>query len=174
MKKVILSAIVATTLFACGTKTENASTSPVANYPANASGYNLDSTANTATLKKINAAGWAGDVATAKAAYADTAVVFDNGTKQKLEENMEMLNLFKNKGIKVNVENYYAIWESVNNKIDENGVQNYTFAYENVAFSKGDKKVNVILFQVDAFSKDGKIVKEWNIYDASKIADLLK
>jgi hypothetical protein len=43
-----------------------------------------------------------------------------------------------------------------------------------VTFTKGDKKVNVIVFQAAGFNKDGKIVKEWNVYDASLLADLLK
>lgn len=171
MKKVILSVIVATTLFACGTKSENAATN---SFPANATGYNLDSTANIATLQKINEAGAAGDTSIAKTSYVDTAVVYDNGKKMTIAENMAMIPMLKNKGITMHTDKYDAIWETVNNKVDENGVQNYVFAYETVSFSKGDKKITVTVFQVDAFNKEGKIVKEWDIYDTSALSELLK
>lgn len=175
MKKLVLSAIVATTLFSCGGKTEKTETAAAApSIPANASGYTLDSTANTATLKKINEIGWNGDLNVVRAAYVDTAMVYDNGKKMTIEENMKMIPLFKSKGITVHTDSYDAIWETVNNKVDEIGVQNYVLAYEHVTFSKGDKKITVVIFQVDAFNKEGKIVKEWDLYDTSAIAELLK
>jgi hypothetical protein len=175
MKKLVLSAIVVTTLLACGGKTEKAETAnATASFPANASGYNLDSSANTETLKKINELAWSGDLKTARTSYVDSAMVYDNGKKLTIDENMSMVTLFKSKGITVHTDSYDAIWESVNNKIDEIGVQNYVFAYEHVTFTKGDKKVTAILFQALAFNKEGKIVKEWDVYDTSAIAELLK
>ena len=90
MKKLVLSAIVATTLFACGGKTEKAETA-TSTFPANASGYNLDSTANTESLKKINELAWSGDLKTARTSYVDTAMVYDNGKKITIDENMTMV-----------------------------------------------------------------------------------
>lgn len=175
MKKFILTAMVATALFACGNKTETTdANSATASFPSNASGYTLDSSANTATLQKINELGWSGNEAQARTFYTDSAVVFDNGKKLTIDENMKMIPLFKSKGIAVKTEKYDAIWESVNNKANEDGIRNYVFAYENVAFTKGGKTVNVIVFQAVGFTKEGKIAKEWNVYDASALADFLK
>lgn len=175
MKKTILSAIIATTLFACGTKTETPSTNaagPVV--PANATGYNLDSTANMATLQKINESGAAGDTSVAKAAYLDTAIVYDNGKKVPIAENIKMIPFLKTKGVTMHVDKYDAIWETVNNKVDEIGVQNYVFAYETVSFTKGDKKSTIAVFQAIAFNKEGKIVKEWDVYDPTALIEFLK
>ncbi len=176
MKKFILTAMVATTLFACGNKTEKTTdaNSATASFPSNASGYTLDSSANTATLQKINELGWSGNEKQARTFYIDSAVVFDNGNKLSIDENMKMIPMFKNKGIVVKTEKYDAIWESVNNKANDDGIRNYVFAYEEVSFTKGDKKVNIIVFQAVGFTKEGKIAKEWNVYDASLLADLLK
>ena len=168
--------MVATTLFACGNKTETKTDANTANasFPSNASGYTLDSSANTATLQKINELGWAGNEKQARTFYTDSAVVYDNGKKLTIDENMKMIPLFKSKGVTVKTEKYDAIWESVNNKESEDGIRNYVFAYEEVSFTKGDKKVNVVVFQADGFNKEGKIVKEWNVYDASALADFFK
>ena len=176
MKKFILTAMVATALFACGNKTETTTdaSSAATSFPSDASGYTLDSSANTATLQKINELGWSGSEVQARTYYVDSAVVYDNGKKMSIDENMKMIPMFKSKGIAVKTEKYDAIWESVNNKANEDGIRNYVFAYEDVSFTKGDKKVNVVVFQAVGFNKDGKIAKEWNVYDASLLADLLK
>lgn len=172
MKRILLSAITTVVLFACGTKTET--TNSTAAYPANATGYNLDSTENIATLKRINEAAAAGDTSVAKASYVDSAVVFDNGKLQTLKENVAMIPMLKSKGITMHTDKYEAIWETVNNKANEIGIKNYVFAYENVSFTKADKKIVLTVFQAAAFNKDGKIVREWDVYDASALAELLK
>ena len=172
MKKIIIAAISAATLFACGTKSD--STNATASYPANTLGYNIDSTANITTLKKINEAGAAGDTSIAKLYYVDTAVVYDNGKVQTLKENMAMIPYLKSKGVTMHTDKYDAIWEAVNNKVDQIGVQNYVFAYETVSFTRADKKITVTVFQVVAFNKEGKIVREYDIYDTSALVELLK
>ena len=176
MKKTILLAMVATTLFACGTKTETSSTAATTtpNIPANATGYNIDSTANIATLQKINESGSAGDTTIAKAAYLDTAIVYDNGKKVPIAENIKMIPFLKSKGVTMHVDKYDAIWETVMKKVDEIGVQNYVFAYETVSFTKGNKKSIVTVFQALAFNKEGKIVKEWDVYDPTSLIEFLK
>lgn len=174
MKKVLFTAIIATSLFACGTKSEKTEATASASYPADATGYSIDSSANITALKKLNATEIDNYVDAAKAAYADTVTLFDNNRKQTLAESLANIPLLKSKGIKVHTDKYDAIWESVNNKVDDNGVKNYVFAYQHVSFTKGDKKVTVVLFQVDAFRADGKIVKEWNVYDTYELASLFK
>jgi hypothetical protein len=175
MKKTIYLAMLAATLFACGTKTEtNSTTVTTPNFPTNATGYNLDSTVNIATLQKINESGSAGDTSVAKAAYLDTAIVYDNGKKVPIAENIKMIPFLKSKGVTMHVDKYDAIWETVNNKIDDIGVQNYVFAYETVSFTKGDKKSTITVFQAIAFNKEGKIVKEWDVYDPTSLNEFLK
>ena len=58
------------------------------------------------------------------------------------------------------------VWEEVNYKADEKGVKNYVLAYCTNTWTKGDKSVQIVTFQVDAI-KDGKIVEEWNVYDSA-------
>ena len=54
---------------------------------------------------------------------------------------------------------YDVIWESVNYKANEKGVKNYVFAYCTNTWTKGEKSVQIVTFQVDAI-KDGKIVED--------------
>ena len=65
------------------------------------------------------------------------------------------------------------IWEEINFKADEKGVTNYVLAYCTNTWTKGDKSIDIVTFQVDAI-KDGKIVEEWNVYDSAPLMELLK
>jgi len=169
MKKTLLSLIVITSLIACETKTNTATNS----YPANAAGYNLDSSDNIVTTKKAIEAGLISDTATAKLCYEDTATVYDNQNKQTIAESMQVANTFKAKGVTFKLENINAIWEGVKNTEDELGVKNYVSVYFTASISKGDKKVVVGFNAIFAF-KNGKIIREWDTYDTAPIMELLK
>ena len=169
MKKLFLSVLVITSLIACETKTNTTSN----NYPANAVGYNIDSSENIITTKKAIDAGLISDTATAKLCYADSAIVYDNQNKQTIAESMQVANFLKSKGVVIKLGNINAIWESVKNKEDDLGVKNYVSVYFDASVIKGDKKVKVGFNAIFAF-KDGKIIREWDTYDTSPIMGLLK
>lgn len=161
--------IVTASLVAC--KDQKQTSTASAALP-NTSGYTLDSSANIDLIKKSNAAGSTGDMATYKSTYSDSAVFHDNLNKLSLSQNLDMLEQFKKAGLTFTME-YGALWETVNNKPDEKGVSNYVLGYLTSTFKKGDKTVKVAQFQVDAV-KDGKIVEEWIIYDPTEIMALMK
>lgn len=170
MKKLMASFALVTTLFACQSKTETAATS---NYPSNATGYNIDSSANIETVKKALTAGLSYDTATTKTLYVDTATVWDNKTKQTLAQNMQIAGFFKSKGAVIKLERIENIWESVRNKQDVDGSQSYVHVYMTVSVTRGDKKIEAIMNAVFAFN-NGKIIQEWDLYDTSEIMELLK
>lgn len=170
MKNFILTCLVASTIFACSPSTEKTSTS---NYPANAVGYNLDSSANVDLVKKMVNSFETMDSATYRSYYAENAKFHDNGTEMTLDQNVANFSFFKSKGISFKIEKVDPIWESVNNEASPSGVTNYVFSYQHVVFTKGDKQVKVIMHVANAM-KDGKIVEEWGLYDSRLLADLMK
>ena len=170
MKKIIYGLAIATTLFACQSKTESTATSDV---PANALGYNLDSTENTAKVQEMISQLNGMDTAKYRSFYAADAIFHDNLDSTTLDQNISMFNSFKANGISIKVTSVGPIWELVNKKASPTGVTNYVISYQYADFSKGDKTVKVVMNSVDAF-KDGKIVEEWNTYDTRKIAELMK
>lgn len=170
MKKIIYSLVIATTLFACQTK--NASTES-ADYPANAVGYNLDTTVNTETVLKAVKAMETLDTNTYRSLYAPDAIFHDNLDTTSLDQNIAMISSFKASGISFKITATEPIWEIVNKKASPAGVTNYVMSYQYAEFTKGDKKVKVVMNSVDAF-KDGKIVEEWNTYDTKKISELFQ
>jgi predicted ester cyclase len=157
-------------LIACQSKTETAGN---ANYPENAAGYNLDSTANTETVINTIKAMQAWDTAKYRSYYANDAKFHDNLDSMSLDQNVQMISTFKEHGVSVKIISTSPNWEVVNKVASPDGVTNYVVSYITVEFIKGDKSVKVLMNTVDAF-KDGKIVEEWNTYDASKMYDLLK
>jgi len=159
-----------TTLFACQSKTE---TSATANYPTNAAGYNLDSTANTDLVIKTVKAMEAMDTATYRSIYATNAIFHDNLDSMNLDQNMSMFNLFKSKGITVKVLEIQPIWEAVNKVPSQKGITNYVISYQTAQFTKGDKNIKVVMNVVDAM-KDGKITEEWITYDTKGLSELIK
>jgi hypothetical protein len=170
MKKIIYCLAIATSLFACQTKTVNTES---ANVPENATGYNLDSTENTATVLKAVAAMEALDTVAYRSFYAPDAIFHDNLDSTNLDQNVSMISSFKANGINVKITSVAPIWELVNKKASPTGVTNYVISYQFAEFTKGDKTVKVVLNGVNAF-KDGKIVEEWNTYDTRKIFELFK
>jgi len=172
MKKLLLCFLVSASLIACTnqeTKTNKATNS----YPANAVGYNLDSSENIVTTKRAIEAGLISDTATAKFCYEDTATVYDNQNKQTIAESMQVANTFKAKGVTFKLEKINAIWENVLNIEDDLGVKNYVSVYFTASIYKADKKVVIGFNAIFAF-KNGKIIREWDTYDTAPILELLK
>jgi hypothetical protein len=170
MKKIILSLLVATSLFGCQSKTENTGNASVS---ANSTGYNVSSSDNITLVKKVLDAGINDDTATIKATYVDSAFVFDNKTKQTLSENMQTASYLKSKQTTVKIVSIDNIWESVLNKEDKKGATSYVHVYLEAAFTRAGKTVSVELNVVYAI-KNGKILGEWDIYDTAELRDLLK
>jgi len=170
MKKIIFCFIIATTIYACQTKID---ISGSADFPANATGYNLDSTENTETVLKAVKAMESLDTNTYRSLYAADAIFHDNLDTISLDENIALISSIKIYGIDFKITSIEPIWELVNKKASPTGVTNYVISYQFAEFTKGDKKVKVVMNSVDAF-KDGKIVEEWNTYDTRNILDLLK
>ena len=168
MKKLIFVVLATTSLIACQSKTEN-----TANYPANASGYNVDSSANIDLVLKSVKAMDASDTVTYRSTYASNAVFHDNLDSMNLDQNIAMVNAFKAKGVALKIVKVEPIWEAVNKVAAPDGVTNYVVSYVLAEFSKGNQKVKVIMNTVDAI-KEGKIVEEWNTYDTKKISELMK
>lgn len=170
MKKIILSCFVASAIFACSPSTEKVS---VSDYPANAAGYNLDSSANIELVKNMTKAFEAMDSATYRTYYAENAKFHDNGTDMTLDQNVGNFGWFKTKGVTVKIEKMDPIWEAVNKEASPEGVTNYVISFQHLVFTKGDKQVKVIMNVVNGI-KDGKIVEEWGLYDSRELAELLK
>ena len=170
MKKLIYFIVITTTFFACQNKNVNKENAEV---PANATGYNLDSTENTAKVLKVVDALNAWDTVAYRSYYATDALFHDNLDSTTLDQNVSMVSTFKSSGITIKITSVAPIWELVNKKASPTGVTNYVISYQFADFTKGDKTVKVVMNSVDAF-KDGKIVEEWNTYDTRKIAELLK
>ena len=169
MKKVIFTALVATTLFACQSKTEKSGVT----YPANATAYSVKASDNIETVKKALTAGLSSDSATTKLLYADSAVIYDNNTKQTLSENMKLAGILKSQGVTIKLESIDEIWEGIPNKPAKNGATSFVHVYMTTSFTKAGKKVDCFMNALFSF-KDGKIIEEWGIYDASEIVELVK
>jgi prepilin-type processing-associated H-X9-DG protein len=171
MKKTIaLIALTGLLFVSCKKEATTEATTP--EIPKTANGYTLPTSENIDFLKKCNAAWVDGNVAEYKSYYADDVVFHDNNKPTTLAENVAINSEFLKSGIKLTIK-YDVIWEEINFKADEKGVKNYVLAYCTNTWTKGDKSIEVITFQVDAI-KDGKIVEEWNVYDSAQLMDLLK
>ncbi len=170
MKKILLACFVASTIFACSPTTEKTNSS---NYPANAVGYNLDSSANIELVKGMTKAFEAMDSVSYRSFYAANAKFHDNNNEMTLDQNVANFNFFMTKGITVKIEKMDPIWEAVNDEASPEGVTNYVISFQHLVFTKGDKQVKVIMNVVNAM-KDGKIVEEWGLYDSRELAELMK
>jgi hypothetical protein len=104
--------------------------------------------------------------------YADTAKFHDNGKLTNLTENVSLQRGFIAAGIKAKVKSDYAMWSSHFNFKDGNQ-GDYVYTYLTATFTKGEKSVDVVMFQANLFNKDGKIVEEWLVYDPTNMASLL-
>lgn len=170
MKKFLLVLLVTTAVFGCTSPSDKTSS---IDYPANAVGYNLDSSANIDLVKKMVHSFEATDSVTYRSCYSDSAKFHDNGRDLPLEENLGTFQLFKSMGITLKAEKVDPIWEVVNKTPAPDGVTNYVISFQHMTFSKGDKQVKVIMNVVDAI-KNGKIVEEWGLYDSKELSELMK
>lgn len=168
MKKLVFLAIIAISVVACTQKAENESTAA----DPHQFGFNYDSTAQMDIIKSTFKDIEIYDTMSYASKYADTAVFHDNGRLTNLDENVQILNQFKAKGITVKVKDGYPMWSSHFNFKDGNQ-GDYVYCYLTTTFTKGEKSVDVVMFQADLFNKDGKIVEEWLVYDQTAIGALM-
>ena len=169
MKKLLFLAFIAIAVVSCTQKGQNSS----AAVDPHQFGENYDSTAYMdvikATFKDIETY----DSVAYRARYADTAKFHDNDKLITLDENVALQGQFVAAGIKAKVKDDYVMWGSHFNFKD--GTQgDYVYTYLTVTFTKGEKSVDIVIFQANRFNEDGKITEEWLVYDTSKMADLLQ
>ena len=167
MKKVLFTALVSMAIFSCNTNT----TAPTMD--SHEFGTNYDSTANMdlvkSTFKDMENFDSVGYITK----YADTAIFEDNGNKMSLTDNVHILSKMAASGIKVKVDTTdYAMWSSHFNFKDGNQ-RDFVYTYISISFTKEDKTIKVKFFQADQFNKDGKIDREYLVYDQSQLATIL-
>lgn len=169
MKKIVFSAIIALSIVAC-TQKNNYTTAAVDSHQF---GENYDSTAYMDVIKATFKDVESFDSVTYRTRYADTAIFHDNDKVGTLNENVALQSQFKAAGISAKVKDDYVMWGSHFNF--KNGSQgDYVYTYMTITFTKGDTSIDVVAFQANQFNKDGKIDKEWLVYDQSKMATLMK
>lgn len=168
MKKIAFFTAIVISVMACSPKGENTT----ATVNPHLFGEMYDSTAYMDVVKGSFKDIESYDSTTYRARYADSAKFHDNDKLTNLDENVGLQKQFIAAGIKAKVKKGYAMWSSHFNFKD--GTQgDYVYTYLTVTFTKGDKSIDVVMFQADLFNKDGKIVEEWLVYDQSKIGTLM-
>ena len=167
MKRLIIGSLFAVCVFtACDQKKENTT-------PEN-DGYVLNKSENIEYAKKTIISCAKGDLDTYKSLYADTAIFYNNSSKETLAQNIDLFKVIKAKGIEIKLDTFYNAFETVDKVADsENGAKNFIHIYCKLTFTKGDKKVEIPFYQANAI-KDGKIVREYDYYDASELNELMK
>lgn len=169
MKKFILSCFLVSSIIACSPKSEKTG---VEAYPADAVGYNLDSSANIEIVKKMTAAFEMMDSAAYRSYYAENAKFHDNGKDMTLDQNVGNFSFFKANGVTIKTEKIDPIWEVVNKEASPDGVTNYVISFQHLIIKKGEKEIKVIMNVVNGM-KEGKIVEEWGLYDSKPMYDLM-
>jgi len=181
MKKLILTAMIASSLFACKNNTVETATSTASNsssnIPANAVGYIIDSSAHTNTTRSLVETFVNGDLAGSKtkllAMYVDTAKVHDNKNTQKFADNIDTYAQIRNSGVKFTVLQSPIVWETVLTKPAANGVTSYVHAYYDFSIEKGGKKDTYTMNIVWDFIGD-KVAAESDLYDSAPTTAVLK
>ena len=169
MKKILLSLIVSASLIACTnqeTKTDGQTV------PSYATGYTIDSSANTDLVRNAANAILKNDTITYKNCYSSDVKFHDNNDSSNLTQNVAGFQAMHDKGI-VSKLNKIFLWETVVIKPDVGGVTSYVTSFQNYTLTKGSKSINVRFLIIDDI-KDGKQVEEWLRYDNSGIAELMK
>lgn len=169
MKKLVFLAIIAISVVACTQSGENGVTTA----DPHQFGFNYDSTAQMDVIKGTFKDIETYDTMSYASKYVDTVKFHDNGRLTNLNENVEILKQFKEKGITLKVKDGYPMWSSHFNFKDGNQ-GDYVYSYLTTTFTKGEKSIDVVMFQADLFNKDGKIEEEWLVYDLTGIAELMK
>ena len=168
MKKIMFLAIIAISVVACTQKSESTTAADQHQF-----GFNYDSTAQMDAIKATFKDLENYDTASYITKYADSAKFHDNGKLTNLTENVGIQVGFNAAGIKAKVKKDYVMWSSHFNFKD--GTEgDYVYIYLTVTLTKGDKSVDVVMFQANAFNKDGKIIEEWMVYDQSNMGSLMK
>ena len=160
-------AIIAISVVACTQKSENTTATDPHQF-----GFNYDSTAHMDVIKSTFTDLENYDTASYVTKYADSAKFHDNGKLTNLTENVGLQKGFIAAGIKAKVKSDYAMWSSHFNFKDGNQ-GDYVYTYLTATFTKGDKSVDIVMFQANLFNKDGKIVEEWLVYDPTNLASLM-
>ena len=172
MKKSILVAIMATTLFACKqneTNTETA-TATVATGSVATSGPEVD------LIKKAVDAFGSGDWATYASCYADTAKAYHNIWPLSADSTLgagmpKLIEGFKKQ--RALMDGNPAILGTIYEVVTMPDGSKYGHAWVNFSWkSKKGETGKMALFNSYGFNKDGKITYEWPIYDTKEISKL--
>lgn len=168
MKKLLFGLLLTSILIsACEPKKQNTTTTEN-------DGYVLNKSKNIEYAKKTLISCSKYDLDTYKSLYADSVIFYDNAAKETLAQNVAIFNAMKAKGLEIRLDTIYNAFETVDKVADpKTGAKNYIHIYCQLTFSKGDKKVVIPFYQANAL-KDGKIIREYDYYDASGLADLMK
>ncbi len=137
------------------------------------SSVNIIKSTNIDVVLKSNQALFDGNIDAYQSTYSPEATIQDNLKINTLNENLEVFKFMLRSGIKVSKDGKPTIWESINDISDESGIHNWVICYSNLIFQKGTQKVKILLNQVCGM-KDGKILKEMDIYDSSELTALFK
>jgi len=170
MKKIISILIVSASLIACTnqeTKTDGQTV------PSNATGYTIDSSANTNLVRKAANALVNNDTTAYKNCYTSDVIFHDNNDSANLTQNVAGIQAMHDKGIVWKLNKIGAIWETVYLTPISNGKTSYVISYQNYTLTKGSKSI-VVRFNVLNNIKDGKLMAEYLRYDNSGIAELMK
>ena len=89
MKKILLALIVITSIVSCSTQ----EVKTTHNYPSSASGYTLDSTANTDLVKSSAIALAKNDTAGYRKTYSSDVVFHDNNDSANLTQNLSLIHI---------------------------------------------------------------------------------
>jgi hypothetical protein len=168
MKKMLLSTVIALSLFAC--KSETKETTNAAN--PDQDGITISKSANIDIVKEINEDLVAFDFVKLRSHYTDSTKVHDNLNIQQIDTNLAMFTPMKNAGLKFSIEGKPLVFEIVNAKADEKGITNFVDTYYTLGVNKGGVKKLCILNQVFAM-KDGKVMEEWDTYDTAPNMEMM-
>jgi hypothetical protein len=167
MKKIALFVITTISLMSCDTKSNGHIV------PSNATGYTIDSSANTDLVRKAANALVNNDTTTYKSCYTSDAKFYENHDSTNLTQNIAGLQAMHDKGIVWKLNKIGAIWETIYLTPKSSGKTSYVISYQNYTLTKGDKSI-VVRFNVLNNIKDGKMMAEHLRYDNSGIAELMK
>ena len=167
MKRIMLCLIVSASLIACNTKSNGHLV------PSNATGYTIDSSANTDLVRKAANALVDNDTTAYKSCYSSDVKFHENNDSSNLTQNVAGIQAMRNKGVVWKLNKIGAIWETIYLNPKANGKTSYVISYQHYTLTRGDKSV-VVRFNVLNNMKDGKIIAEHLRYDNSGIAELMK
>ena len=167
MKKIALLVITTISLMSCDTKSNGH------NVPSNATGYTIDSSANTDLVRKAANALVNNDTTTYKSCYSSDVKFHENNDSATLTQNIAGLQAMHDKGIVWKLNKIGAIWETIYLTPKASGKTSYVISYQNYTLTRGGKSI-VVRFNVLNNIKDGKMMAEHLRYDNSGIAELMK